>query len=158
MRFRLTDRILEIQPGARIKAEKRLRPEEDYLRDHFPQFPVMPGVLMLEALFQTSMWLVRRTDEFAFGVVILKEARNIKYADFVQPGQVLVLTAEYFKQDNRLVTLKVEGQVNGSVAVSGRLVLERFNQADKNPEYAPVDKRIRMFMKSEFERLCQATA
>jgi 3-hydroxyacyl-[acyl-carrier-protein] dehydratase len=158
MRFRLIDRIVELQPGARISAEKRLRPEEDYLLDHFPQFPVMPGVLMLEAMFQTGMWLVRKSDNFAQAVVLLKEARNIKYADFVQPGQVLRLTAEYLKQDSRLATLKVEGQVNGAVAVSGRLILERFNQSEKGPSFAPVDIRIRLEMQREFERLCHAVA
>ena len=158
MRFRMIDRIVELQPGARITAEKRLRADEDYLRDHFPCFPVMPGVLMLESMFQTAMWLVRKTDEFAHAVVLLKEARNIKYADFVEPHEVLRLSAEFMKQNDRFVTLKAEGRVNDSVAVSGRLILERFNPGDENPINVPVDMRARMMMRREFERLCQAAA
>ncbi len=158
MRFRMIDRIVELQPGVRITAEKRLSPDEDYLQDHFPQFPVMPGVLMLEAMFQTSMWLVRRSDDFAQAVVLLKEARNIKYADFVEPGEILRLTAEYVKRDHRTVTLKTTGHVNSSVAVSGRLILERFNQADTNAKYEAVDARTRMVMRQEFDRLCQSAA
>ena len=55
MRFRLLDRITEIEPGHRIKGTVTLAGSEEYLKDHFPLFPVMPGVLMLEAMFQASM-------------------------------------------------------------------------------------------------------
>jgi len=133
MRFCLLDRILELQPGVRVTAVKRLRPDEDYLKDHFPRFPVMPGVLMLEAMYQASAWLVRQSEGFAHSVVLLKEARNIKYADFVTPGKELVVTAEIFKQDESLTTLKTQGTIDGNLAVNGRLVLERFNLADRYP-------------------------
>jgi 3-hydroxyacyl-[acyl-carrier-protein] dehydratase len=158
MRFRFIDRILEIEPGRRILAEKKLRPDEDYLRDHFPNFPVMPGVLMLEAMFQASMWLVRRSEDFQHAVVVLKEARNIKYADFVQPGQNLRISAEIIKQDARNVTLKTEGRVNEVTAVNGRLVLERFNQADLNAALEASDGLSRIRMRQEFERLLVAAA
>jgi 3-hydroxyacyl-[acyl-carrier-protein] dehydratase len=153
MRFRMIDRIVELNPGERITAEKHLRAEEDYLEDHFPQFPVMPGVLMLEAMYQSAMWLVRRTDDFAWAVVVLKEVRSIKFADFVEPGEVLVLNATILKQDDRTVTLKTSGHVNDSVTVTGRLILERFNQAETRPDYEPVDARTRMLMRKEFNKL-----
>lgn len=158
MQFRLIDRILDIQPGTRIVAEKKLRDDEDYLRDHFPLFPVMPGVLMLEAMFQASMWLVRSTDDFHHAIVLLKEARNIKYADFVQPGQVMKITAEILKNEERTTTVKAEGTVNGSVAVSGRLVLERYNQADQNPDLETSDARACYDMRREFHRLVESAA
>jgi 3-hydroxyacyl-[acyl-carrier-protein] dehydratase len=153
VRFRLIDRILEIEPGSRIVAIKELRAEEDYLRDHFPQFPVMPGVLMLEALFQASMWLVRRSEDFKSAVVVLKEARNVKFADFVQPGQTLKITAEMIKQDSSTSTVKAEGVVNAAVAVAGRLVLERRNQAETNTVAASMDLKTRLLMRLEFDRL-----
>ena len=52
MRFTLIDRITELKPGVSITAVKGLTLAEEYLQDHFPRFPVMPGVLMLEAMFQ----------------------------------------------------------------------------------------------------------
>ena len=76
MRFSQLDQIIELQPGKRIKAAKTLSADEDYLRDHFPCFAVMPGVLMLEAMFQASAWLVRKSEDFAHSTVILKEAHD----------------------------------------------------------------------------------
>jgi 3-hydroxyacyl-[acyl-carrier-protein] dehydratase len=158
MRFRFIDRILEIEPGRRILAEKTLLAEEHYLRDHFPNFPVMPGVLMLEAMFQASMWLVRKSEDFQHAIVLLKEARNIKYADFVQPGQTLRISAEIFKQDERTITLKTEGRVNNVTAVNGRLVLERYNRAESNAALEASDGLARIRMRQEFERLLPAAA
>jgi 3-hydroxyacyl-[acyl-carrier-protein] dehydratase len=139
MRFCLLDRIVELEPGVRVSAVKRLRPDEDYLQDHFPRFPVMPGVLMLEAMYQASAWLVRQSEGFAHSMVVLKEARNIKYADFVTPGKELMVTAEIIKHDEKLTTLKAQGTIDGNVAVNGRLVLERFNLADRFPKRANTD-------------------
>ena len=143
MRFCLLDRIVTLEPGVRITAVKRLRPDEDYLNDHFPRFPVMPGVLMLEAMYQAGAWLIRQSEGFAHSLVLLKEARNIKYADFVAPGKELVVTAEIVKQDESLTTLKVQGTVEGNVAVHGRLVLERFNLAERYPALKDTDPYMR---------------
>ncbi|MFN0016729.1 MAG: 3-hydroxyacyl-ACP dehydratase FabZ family protein [Pirellulaceae bacterium] len=133
MKFSQLDHVLELEPGKRIRAVKRLSPDEQYLKDHFPRFPVMPGVIMLEALYQACCWLVRQSEGFAHSVVLLKEARNVKYSGFVAPGQTMSVTAEILKQDELFTTLKAQGTVNESVAVTGRLVLERFNLADRHP-------------------------
>src|SRR5215212_2027553 len=153
MRFCLLDRILELEPGVRVSAVKRLRPDEDYLKDHFPRFPVMPGVLMLEAMYQASAWLIRQTEGFAHSTVVLKEARNIKYADFVTPGKELVVTAEILKQDETLTTLKAQGTIDGNVAVNGRLVLERFNLAERYPSRRDTDAYLRSAMRGTMREL-----
>src|SRR3954453_6231435 len=153
MRFCLLDRISELEPGVRVAAVKRLRPDEDYLKDHFPRFPVMPGVLMLEAMYQSSAWLVRQSEGFAHSVVLLKEARNIKYSDFVTPGKELVVTAEILKQDEALTTLKTQGLIDGNLAVNGRLVLERFNVADRDPNRRNTDPYLRAEMRDVLKRL-----
>ena len=156
MRFCLLDRITDLVPGVKIAAVKRLRPDEDYLKDHFPRFPVMPGVLMLEAMYQASAWLVRQTEGFAHSVVILKEARNIKYADFVTPGKELVVTAEILKEDDSTTTLKTQGTIDGSLAVSGRLILERFNLADRLPPRGDTDPYLRNELRQVLNRLLPA--
>ncbi|MHC4717931.1 MAG: hotdog family protein, partial [Planctomycetota bacterium] len=59
MKFHLVDRIESVEPGSRIVGIKSLSLAEEYLADHFPAFPVLPGVLMLESLVQTAAWLLR---------------------------------------------------------------------------------------------------
>jgi 3-hydroxyacyl-[acyl-carrier-protein] dehydratase len=156
MRFSLLDRVTELVPGVRITATKRLRPDEDYLKDHFPRFPVMPGVLMLEAMYQAGAWLVRQSEGFAHSVVYLKEARNIKYADFVTPGKELVVSAEILKQDDTTTTLKVQGTIGGNIAVNGRLVLERFNLSERHPLRASGDSYLRDHFRGVLARLLAA--
>lgn len=149
MRFSLVDRIDELVPGARITAIKNVSLAEEYLADHFPRFPVLPGVLMLEAMTQASAWLVRASEDFAHSIVVLKETRNVKYTNFLSPGQTLEVTAEIKSQDNRLTTLKVEGSAAGETKVSGKLILERYNLADTKPHLAETDR----LMKRELRKL-----
>ncbi|MFT5522726.1 MAG: 3-hydroxyacyl-[acyl-carrier-protein] dehydratase [Pirellulaceae bacterium] len=155
MQFTLIDRITAITPNSSITAVKALSMAEDYLKDHFPRFPVMPGVLMLEAMFQTSAWLVRESEDFKNTIVLLKEARNVKYADFVSPGNILEITAEIIKQDENTTTLKTRGTINssGENAVSAKLTLERYSLSDKNVENQAVDNFIRGKMREQYSQL-----
>ena len=115
---------------------------EEYLDDHFPEFPVLPGVFMLEAATQAAAWLLRLSENFAHSVITLKEARNIKYADFVPPGRTLKVTVSVVKREERLATFKVEGQIGDRPTLSGRLVLETYNLGDRNPDRQITDKKL----------------
>jgi 3-hydroxyacyl-[acyl-carrier-protein] dehydratase len=139
MRFSLIDRVVELDPGRKITALKSLALAEEYLADHFPSAPVMPGVLMLESLVQSSAWLVRASENFAHSLVLLKQARGVKYSNFVEPGQTLRITAEIMDQDQDEVRVKAHGSVDGRLAVSARLDLQRFNLAEQNPDHAGAD-------------------
>ncbi len=79
MRFILIDKIVSIEPGKEIKAVKSISLAEEYLADHFPTFPVLPGVLLLEGLIESASWLVREAENFAHSMILLEQARNIKY-------------------------------------------------------------------------------
>ena len=70
MQFILIDQITELNEDSDITAIKALSIAEEYLRDHFPLFPVMPGVLMLEGLFQASAWLVRQSENFSNSMIM----------------------------------------------------------------------------------------
>jgi 3-hydroxyacyl-[acyl-carrier-protein] dehydratase len=142
MRFALIDRIIELEPGQRIMAIKSLSMAEEYLADHFPHFPVMPGVLMLESMVQAGAWLVRYTEDFAHSMVVLKEAVNVKFAHFLQPGQIMAVTAEVLKLGDRETKLKAQGTVDGRVIVSTRLTLRQSNLTDTQPWNAWTDQQI----------------
>lgn len=101
MKFCLIDRIVELTRGDRILAVKAVSRAEEYLADHFPQFPVLPGVLMLEALVEAASWLVRDAQDFASPIILLRYAKNVTYKSFVRPGNLLTLevTCRRLKQD-----------------------------------------------------------
>ncbi len=153
MHFSLIDRIESLEPGSTIVATKSLSLAEEYLQDHFPNFPVMPGVLMLEALTQTSAWLLRVSDDFSYSMVLLKEAKNVKYGRFVQPGQTLTLTSTIAKIDGNDITFKAEGTMEGQTNLKAQLVLRRFNLADANPAEILTDQKIVNELKSRLNLL-----
>lgn len=140
MRFSLIDRITELQSGESIRASKSLSLAEEYLQDHFPGFPIMPGVLMVEALVQTSAWLMRYSEQFRYATVLLKEAKAVKFNHFVSPGRTLEVTSTVHKKDDRLWTFKAAGTVDGTSAVTARLTLEQFNVADESPHLVQADR------------------
>ena len=153
MRFSLVDRIVDLKPDESITAVKALSLAEEYLADHFPLFPIMPGVLMLEAMTQTCAWLVRASDDFAHSMVTLAEGRNVKYTDFVQPGQTLIVTAGVVKREGRRTKFKVRGEVDGKTATSAVLTLVSANLADDDPDDAPMDEYARQMMRKLFDVL-----
>lgn len=146
MRFNLVDRIVEVESGRRIVAVKHLTLSEEYLADHFPTFPVMPGVLMLQTLVEASSWLLRLSEDFRHSVIVLREARNVKYGSFMEPGKTLVVTSELLNTSNEesqgLVSFKARGEMDGNATVSARLTLTRYNLRDRNPAWHDLDNRI----------------
>ena len=86
MRFILIDRILEMIPGQKILAVKDIRPEEEYLRDHFPGFPVVPGVLRTEMMAQTAGKCLD-AERSSRGKAMLVQIRSASFRDWVVPGQ-----------------------------------------------------------------------
>jgi 3-hydroxyacyl-[acyl-carrier-protein] dehydratase len=140
MRFVLIDRILDLQPGKSLTAVKNLSLAEEYLADHFPGFPVMPGVLMLEALTQAGAWLIRDTEDFAHSVVVLKRAKMIKYGSFVEPGRQLELRVQMVEHGERETVFKGEGLIDGQTMVSvNKLTLTRYNLRERDPALHATD-------------------
>ncbi len=147
MRFTLLDRVTAIDPGKSITAIKTLTLSEEYLADHFPRFPVMPGVLMLESMTQAAAWTIRLGEDFAHAIVVLRSAKNVKYGDFVEPGKVLTVTAEVLSQDETTTKVKATGTVGGRTSLTARLTLERYNLADRVAHGDALDARVRAEMR-----------
>jgi len=155
MRFTLLDRIVELEPEKKLSAIKTLTLAEEYLADHFPHFPVMPGVLMLESLTQAGAWLVRISEDFAHSMVLLKEVANVKFAQFIEPGQTLVVSAELLEREPGEAKLKAHGTVAGRTILSARLTLATYNLADEDPQLADTDRAIRRDLRRQFALLYQ---
>jgi 3-hydroxyacyl-[acyl-carrier-protein] dehydratase len=157
MRFVLIDRIANIEPGRSLLAVKNLSLAEEYLADHFPGFPVMPGVLMLEALTQAGAWLIRATEDFAHSVIVLKQAKTIKYGSFVEPGRQLQLHVEVVSHDDRDTTFKGKGVIDDQVMVQGRFTVTRYNLRDKEPGLHVIDTVITENMRDLYATLLKGS-
>jgi 3-hydroxyacyl-[acyl-carrier-protein] dehydratase len=149
MKYCQLDRIIEIVPGKRLVAERTLRADEEYLKDHFPKFPVMPGVMMLEALHQAAVWMVRTGDDFQAPLVLLKEARSVRFGDFLCPGETLTVTVETTKEEGPLVHVKASAEKGGRTTVLARLVVEKCSTA--LDERLGTDQIMRDEMRAKFE-------
>jgi len=84
MKFDLVDQVLE-QDENRIVTTKQVTLAEEYLADHFPSFPILPGVLMLEAMVQAASKLLAGAGER----LVLGEVKAVKYGAMVRPGDTL---------------------------------------------------------------------
>ena len=153
MKFVLIDQISELESGRRIVAHKVLSLAEEYLADHFPTFPVLPGVLMLEAMVQASAWLVRQALDFAPGLIVLREARNVTYKSFLAPGQVLTVESVCKELGPTQSLFAARGHVAGREIVKGQLSLRHLNLADTDPSLAVIDEQNRAHWRAWFDRL-----
>jgi len=142
MLFSMVDRIVGFEKGRRLEALKTLSRAEEYLADHFPSFPVMPGVLMIEAMVQAAAWLLRLSDGFAHPVYILREVRAVRYSSFVRPGDVLRSEVTLTGGADDLFSFRGSGAVDGVRVVVGRFALVRRSLAALRPDLASVEASI----------------
>ncbi|MDY6914231.1 MAG: 3-hydroxyacyl-ACP dehydratase FabZ family protein [Planctomycetota bacterium] len=151
MKFYLVDGIKSLEPGKRIVTSKALSLAEEYLADHFPAFPVMPGVLMLEALTQSAAWLLRVQQDFSRSIIVLSSVRNVRYGSFVQPGDVLRCEVEAVEIGRESSKFKGVGFVGEKQTVTARLQLRSFNLAEKASHLAAADQAIVAQLKQRFK-------
>jgi 3-hydroxyacyl-[acyl-carrier-protein] dehydratase len=150
MRFNLLDQIVEVKAGQSLRAVKNLTLGEEYLADHFPTFPIMPGVMMLQTLVEAGSWLVRVTEEFQHSVVVLREVKNIKFGNFMEPGRQLTVTVDLQEHEGSLALIKGKGECEGQSTVQARLVLARYNLRERDPGLATLDEQLVQHLKQRF--------
>jgi len=121
LRFDLIDRVIE-EDEQRLVAVKAVSVAEEYLADHFPGFPVLPGVMMLEAIVQAGRALLAKR---AGGQpLVLTEAKNVRYGNMVRPGQHLIVEVNIRKQTQHGWQFNGKGTVGDQTAVQAQFVLE----------------------------------
>jgi 3-hydroxyacyl-[acyl-carrier-protein] dehydratase len=154
MRFTLIDRIDAHQPGKFLRGCKFLALGEEYLADHFPRFPVMPGVLMLQAVVEAGAWLWRATSGYTHAVIVLREAKNVKYGGFMQPGRRMDVAVDLVKVDGPWATFKGKGSDDaGQQTISAQFVLHGYNLADKGPAGVAADEGLLKHWKARWALL-----
>jgi 3-hydroxyacyl-[acyl-carrier-protein] dehydratase len=132
MHFRLVDRFLELTDSSAV-AVKNVTAAEEYLQDHFPGFPVLPGVFMVEALTQAARAVMEKRGTPR---MVLGEVKALRYGSFVRPGETLKVEVTLEKtKDDGTVVFKAQGTVlrgasgaddpsaPSETAVAGRLIL-----------------------------------
>ena len=113
-------RVVECQPGEHIVAELDVDPELPLFKGHFPTHPVLPGVIIMEALAQAASFcaLVERADEGALG--FFAGIDKAKFRNQVRPGDTLTLEATIVKSSSRLVVADVEARVGDTVCATAQ--------------------------------------
>ena len=127
--FLLVDKIIEIEPGKRAVGIKNVTANEPFFQGHFPEYPIMPGVLIVEALAQTAGIAVAVLEEDKGKMGLFAGIDGVKIKRQVLPGDTLRLEAEILLNRLGMVKAKVVASVDGQVALEGEV---KFAMVDVN--------------------------
>lgn len=121
MRFVLIDRIVSLEPDVRVEAVRRIAEDEDYFQDHFPGFPVVPGVLLTEMMGQAAakaLDVQRQTR----GKAMLAKIESASFRQWVRPGDEVTLSARITSSAPRHASAQCVAAVGGTTVAQARLL------------------------------------
>jgi 3-hydroxyacyl-[acyl-carrier-protein] dehydratase len=122
--FRFLDRLSELDPGKSGAGEYRVRGDEPFLKGHFPDQPLFPGVLLVEAAAQLAGTVAQSDPQIgAMPGLKLTAMRNVKILGTARPGQTIQLHAKVKGRLGNLVQAEAQAIVNGQVVMQGDLTL-----------------------------------
>jgi 3-hydroxyacyl-[acyl-carrier-protein] dehydratase len=119
--FLLIDEVVELEPGERVVARKTVRPDEWYLSGHFPGRPVMPGVLIVEAMAQTGAVAVLSQEENRGRLALFAGIDDVRFKRIVEPGDELELECTLEAVRGPIGKGKATAHVDGQLAARGTL-------------------------------------
>ena len=117
----LVDRIVEIEPGKRVVGLKHVSMSEPYLQGHFPDYPVMPGVLIVEALAQAGAVLVMHDPANAGKIPFFARIDNCRFRQQVRPGDTLTLELDVTSMRGPVGKAHARAMVDGKLACEADL-------------------------------------
>ncbi|CAI8933104.1 3-hydroxyacyl-ACP dehydratase FabZ [Methylocaldum szegediense] len=123
--FLLVDRVLEVDPGKRLLAYKNVTYNEPFFTGHFPELPIMPGVLIIEALAQTTGLLASETAPDVLGkgmVYYLVGLDKVRFKRPVVPGDRLMLEATYLRHKRNIWAFSCRAEVDGEFVASAEIM------------------------------------
>lgn len=123
--FRMIDRILEIEKGKKAITLKNVSIDEPYFLGHFQNDPVMPGVLILEAMAQTGGLAFQSSFEKEEGIPVLARIEEFRLKRRVIPGDQIIIEAEVLHVFSNLAKVKILARVRGEPVAEGTLVLAK---------------------------------
>jgi len=119
--FLLIDEVLELEPGSRVVALKHVRKDEWYLQGHFPGRPVMPGVLIVEAMAQTGAVAVLSEEQNRGRLALFAGIDDTRFKRIVEPGETLQLECTLEQVRGPIGKGKARATVDGQLAARGTL-------------------------------------
>ena len=155
MKYILIDKIAKMTPGKEIQTVKNVSLSEEYLGDHFPAFPVLPGVFLLQGIVESACWLVRETENFAHSMVLLAQAKNVKYKSFAAPGMNIQYSVTAKTIEENISSFIGHGTCGSEQIVEARFSLRHFNLAEKDHKLAAEDAYIIEKLKERLKLLTQ---
>lgn len=120
----LVDRILEFEPGKRVKGLKNVSMNEEFFQGHYPGHPIMPGVLIIEAMAQAGAVILLADDKYKGRTPVIGAIDNVKFKRQIVPGDQLISDIELLWIKSGIGRIKCEGRVDDELAVSLELTFK----------------------------------
>ena len=130
--FLLVDRVTEYIPGQYAKGYKNVSVNEPFFCGHFPEIPVMPGVLQIEALAQLSGAMVLTMPEHKDKLALFAGIDNARFKKIVRPGDKFEMTSELIKVKGPVAKAHAKATVDGQLAVEADLIVSLLPNTRKN--------------------------
>ena len=134
MRFNFIDSIVELEPGERVVAIRDVNPDDDYFRDHFPGFPVVPGVLLTETMGQAAAKCLD-AERLPRGKAMLVKIRSATFRQWVRPGDRITLSAVIQTNQESTATAECQAEVEGKTVAQANLLFSFVPIETLSPEY-----------------------